>query len=183
MKHRSDEELIRECLNGNEGAWHALIDRYKSLIYSVPVRYRIPPQDAADIFQGVCIELYNELPKLREAGALRRWLITVAGHQCFHWKRRRQTRPEHNDEEELNNLAMDPEPALVEELQQLQLLRDAMEQLPPRCRKMIELLFFQDPPIPYAEVASRLGLATGSIGFIRGRCLAKMRKILEEQGF
>jgi hypothetical protein len=37
--------------------------------------------------------------------------------------------------------------------------------------------------VPYSEVARRLKLATGSIGFIRGRCLQRLKKILEEQGF
>jgi DNA-directed RNA polymerase specialized sigma24 family protein len=48
---------------------------------------------------------------------------------------------------------------------------------------MIELLFFENPPLPYAEVAQRLRLAQGSIGFIRGRCLERLKKILEAKGF
>ena len=28
-----------------------------------------------------------------------------------------------------------------------------------------------------------LGLATGSIGFIRGRCLKRLKKLLEQKGF
>ena len=47
---------------------------------------------------------------------------------------------------------------------------------------MIRLLFYEQPPLPYVEVARRLGLATGSIGFIRGRCLKRLQKELEEQG-
>jgi DNA-directed RNA polymerase specialized sigma24 family protein len=37
--------------------------------------------------------------------------------------------------------------------------------------------------LPYAEVATRLGLAEGSIGFIRGRCLKKLRQTLESMAF
>jgi hypothetical protein len=45
------------------------------------------------------------------------------------------------------------------------------------------MLFFEQPPVPYNEVAQKLGLATGSIGFIRGRCLSRLQKILGELGF
>jgi len=31
--------------------------------------------------------------------------------------------------------------------------------------------------------AKRLGLAVGSIGFIRGRCLQRLQKALEQMGF
>jgi hypothetical protein len=48
---------------------------------------------------------------------------------------------------------------------------------------MIRLLFYHQPPIPYQDVARRLGLATGSIGFIRGRCLERLARSLEKAGF
>jgi DNA-directed RNA polymerase specialized sigma24 family protein len=55
--------------------------------------------------------------------------------------------------------------------------------LPARCRQMITLLFFEHPPQPYNEVAEKLGLARGSIGFIRGRCLKRLKRILQDKGF
>jgi DNA-directed RNA polymerase specialized sigma24 family protein len=62
-------------------------------------------------------------------------------------------------------------------------VREAVGRLPVRCQEMMRLLFWEEPPIPYAEVARRLGLATGSIGFIRARCLDRLQKALEELGF
>ncbi|HLK18666.1 MAG TPA: sigma-70 family RNA polymerase sigma factor [Bryobacteraceae bacterium] len=179
----SDEELLQECLQGNEQAWGALIDKYRNLVYSVPVKYRMPPEDAADVFQAVWTDLFSELPRLRSAGALRSWLITVAGHKCYQWKRK----------ESIRNLGsspglepVDPQATFVDWRQQVereQMLRDAIEELPERCREMVRLLFYQQPPSPYKEVADRLGLAEGSIGFIRGRCLKKLRTALETMGF
>jgi DNA-directed RNA polymerase specialized sigma24 family protein len=58
-----------------------------------------------------------------------------------------------------------------------------MSQLPERCRKMMNMLFFEQPPRPYQEVAKELGLKEGSIGFIRGRCLQNLKKALEKCGF
>ena len=83
----TNTRLVEECLRGSEQAWNALLDRYKNLIYSIPVRYGAPPQDAADIFQAVCLDLFNELPRLRDANALQGWLIRVATHKCYHWKK------------------------------------------------------------------------------------------------
>ena len=62
------------------------------------------------------------------------------------------------------------------------MVREAIGQLPARCREMIELLFFEHPPVPYTEVARRLNLATGSIGFIRGRCLKRLKKAVGREG-
>ena len=178
-----DEKLVQECLAGDERAWNTLIDKYKRLIYSVPVKYGFSPDDAGDIFQNVCIDLFTNLSKLRKIESLRSWLITVATHKCFHWKK------QHKQDVELD--AMEQEvaeeiaaaPQVMQEIQEEQAVRDAIERLTPRCAQLVKLLFYEQPPVPYNEVAQKLGLATGSIGFIRGRCLNRLQKILAELGF
>ena len=180
----SDARLIRYCLNGDERAWAALIEKYKNLIYSIPLRYGASPDDAADIFQSVCVELLSELPRLRKRASFRSWLITVTAHQAFQWKRKTRRRAEDEltpaDEERLET---DPSPDVVEQLQREQVMREAIAELPPRCREMITLLFFSEPQLPYRDVARQLGLAVGSIGFIRGRCLKRLQRMLEDRGF
>jgi RNA polymerase sigma factor (sigma-70 family) len=181
----SNTRIVAECLAGDERAWSALLDRYKNLIYSIPLRYGMPLQDAADIFQAVCLDLFNELPRLRDPEALQGWIIRVTTHKCYHWKRRQINQQSGLDENGMENLsavhAIPPD--VLAEIEREQMVREAIGHLPPRCREMIELLFFEQPPIPYNEVARRLKLATGSIGFIRGRCLKRLKKLLEEKGF
>jgi RNA polymerase sigma factor (sigma-70 family) len=183
----SDEDLIRECVGGNEQAWSALIDKYKNLIFSIPLKYGASPEDAADIFQSVCLELFAELPRLRKTAAFSAWLITVTAHQSFHWKRKHIRRAERErtdvEAEELEALPTAVPADMIEEVQREQMVRDATARLPPRCQEMIRLLFFSEPAVPYREVARRLGLATGSIGFIRGRCLRRLQKTLQKMGF
>lgn len=180
----SDARLIRGCLNGDDRAWSALIEKYKNLIYSIPLKYGAGQQDAADIFQSVCLELFNELPRLRKVGAFRSWLITVTAHQAFQWKRRTRRRAEDEltpaDEESLETEAS---PDLLVQVEREQVLREAIAELPPRCRTIITMLFFQEPQVPYRDVARQLGLAVGSIGFIRGRCLKRLQRMLEGRGF
>jgi RNA polymerase sigma factor (sigma-70 family) len=178
-------KLVSACLAGDDRAWMVLVNRYKNLIYSIPIRYGVTPQDAADIFQTVCLDLFNELPRLRDADALQGWLMRVTTHKCYHWKRKRSSREDEFDEDSIDTLsAHEPiPPDMLAELEKDQLVRDAIEQLPARCQQMIELLFFEHPPIPYAEIARRLQLASGSIGFIRGRCLQRLKKVLEQKGF
>jgi RNA polymerase sigma factor (sigma-70 family) len=183
-RDESNARLVEQCLRGSEQAWHTLVDRYKNLIYSIPLRYGAPPQDAADIFQAVCLDLFNELPRLREAEALKGWLIRVTTHKCYHWKRQRGSQSAQWDEAALDGISSDaPAADMLAELEQEQLVRESVTKLPGRCKEMIHLLFFEHPPLPYAEVAARLRLARGSIGFIRGRCLKQLKQILEEKGF
>jgi len=180
----SDTRLIRSCLGGDERAWSALIEKYKNLIYSIPIKYGASPEDAADIFQAVCVELLSELPRLRKRASFRSWLITVTAHQAFQWKRKTRRRAEEElTPAEEERLETDPSPDLIEQVQREQVMREAIAELPPRCREMITLLFFSEPQLPYRDVARQLGLAVGSIGFIRGRCLKRLQRMLEGRGF
>jgi len=180
----SDTRLVRECLKGDDDAWSALIEKYKRLIYSVPVKYGFNADDANDIFQAVCLELLSELPKLRKPKALPKWLIQVASHKCFH-RRLQQQRTEVSDEVEKQPEETVPSQMeeILREAEEEQTLRDALSALAPRCRQLVEMLFFEEPARPYKDVAASLRIATGSIGFIRQRCLERLRKQLVEAGF
>jgi RNA polymerase sigma factor (sigma-70 family) len=180
-----DTRLVKECLANNEDAWSLLIDKYKALIYSIPVKYHLPPHEAADVFQATCAELLARLPELREPRALPKWLMQVAHHQCYRWKRQQQRLVSRDDEEQ-----RPPEPetpaiaeSMVQQTQEEQMLRDAMATLSPQCRHLVEMLFFEIPARPYNEVAAALGLAVGSIGFTRQKCMDRLRRQLAELGF
>ena len=86
----SDAALVKRCLSGQQEAWSQLIDKYKALIYSIPVKYGLPQQDAADVFQATCMELLTHLEDLEEPRALPKWLIQVAYHKCYHWRKQQQ---------------------------------------------------------------------------------------------
>jgi RNA polymerase sigma factor (sigma-70 family) len=180
-----DEWLVQGCIQGDPRAWEELIDKYKRLIYSIPIKYGASSADAADVFQAVCIEVLHSLPQLKKVQSLRSWLITVTIRQSYRWKRKQSNHVELDamEPEVAEGIAFTPPSETLAQLEQEQIVREVVAKLPPRHRELVQLLFFEQPPLPYAEIGRRLGLATGSIGFIRGRCLEKLRKALAEFGF
>jgi RNA polymerase sigma factor (sigma-70 family) len=179
----SNERLVKECRKGNEAAWSALIEKYKNLIFSIPIKFGLSRDDAADIFQAVCVDLLSSLSQLREPAALPKWLMQASYHKCLRWKKQRLNLvddPAEIEEQEASSEELPGE--MLSQLQREQILRDALTELPPRCQKMIHLLFFEEPPRPYNEIGKELGLATGSIGFIRSRCLKRLREQLAKEG-
>jgi RNA polymerase sigma factor (sigma-70 family) len=181
----TDERLVAECRKGNQDAWSALIEKYKNLIFSVPIKFGLPREDAGDIFQAVCLDLLSDLHQLREPRALPKWLMQMSYHKCLRWKKQRLVL--FDDPLEIEGVSEASSEELPEEMmfqvQREQMLRDAIASLAPRCHRMIAMLFFESPARPYQEVAKELGIATGSIGFIRGRCLRLLRQRLQKEGF
>jgi RNA polymerase sigma factor (sigma-70 family) len=182
----SDARLVRECLRGSEDGWAALLDKYKNLIFSIPIKQGMARDDAAEIFQRVCLLLLAELKHLRQPAALPMWLIRVTTHECLRWRRQEQPYVGREPGDAQLALAHDETPVpdeMLARLREEQMLREAVVALSPRCRQLVEMLFFENPARPYEEVARSLGLATGSIAFIRGRCLTRLRRQLEKMGF
>jgi RNA polymerase sigma factor (sigma-70 family) len=179
----SDAHLVAQCLKGEESAWELLIEKYKNLIFSIPLRYGFPEEDSADIFQNVCTDLLAELPCLREPQALAAWLIQVTRNKCFHRKRVLQRH-------EVQEIGHHDPPAptadpdnLVSQVQQEQLMREALADLPDQCRELVHMLFFETPPRPYDDVAKTLNLSRGSVSFVRKHCLNKLKERLERLGY
>jgi DNA-directed RNA polymerase specialized sigma24 family protein len=54
-------------------------------------------------------------------------------------------------------------------------LRAALAGLPP-CGRQLSAMLTADPPVPYAEISARLGIAVGSIGPTRARYLDRLRR-------
>jgi len=181
---RTDHQLVAACLGGDEAAWHELIERYTRLIYSIPLKLGLTREEATDIFQAVCLDLVNELPRVRDPQALPMWLMQVTRHKVVKWKRKsdRYVPDEGSRTEQLPAPDQDMPDSFITDLQKTEAVRDAVAALAPRCRQMVQMLFFEDTPRPYREVASELGVAVGSIGFLRSRCLDKLRTALERIG-
>jgi RNA polymerase sigma factor (sigma-70 family) len=173
---RSDPELVDACRRGDSRAWHELVRRYRRLVYGVPRIFGLQPADADEVFQQTFVSLLRSLPRLRDPERLEAWLVTTAKRNSLRLVRGTRRR---------NGLAVDlgrvegeftaPDPAReLEEHRQGERLMRAVEALGEPCRGLIAALF-ADPPRPYRDVAATLGLAIGSLGPMRARCLDRLR--------
>jgi RNA polymerase sigma factor (sigma-70 family) len=184
----SDAELIARCLEQDAAAWEALVRRYQRLISSIAFRFRLSVDDAADIFQSVCLVMLEQLPVLRQQTKLSSWLITITVRECWKFREKRGR----TDSLEAQEEETAPEPAdltqpLAEDalliIERQHLIREAVRSLSPVCQALIESLFYTDNPPSYAELSRQLGRPVASIGPTRGRCLASLKEALRDRGF
>lgn len=183
-----DDALVAQCRAGRQAAWSTLVRRYQRLVYTVPRRAGLSDDQAADVFQAAFSRLFEHLDRIDDASRVRAWLVTTARRETLRVIEESRRRvdlvsgPAGEDESDdpFDRIA-DPSPlpeALLAELQEHDRLRQALDRLEPRHRQLLELLFLQDEPPPYSEIAARLGIAEGSIGPTRARALEKLRTAL-----
>lgn len=174
---QEDALLVQACLEGNESAWNALIERYSRLIYSIPLRYGVPQALADEIFQETCLILLEKLDTLRDRARVSSWIITTTRRLCMqNWRQNKklQTTPIEED------MDFDSGEETVEhsmlQLEQQHLVYEALLNMTERDQALLRALYFDVPPRPYAEIAESLSIPVGSIGPLRARGLKKLRR-------
>ena len=185
----TESDLIERCLRGDDAAWRELISRYRGLIYSVPRRMGLGPDDAADVFQSVCVLLYPRLGSVRDPRRLGGWLLTTASREALRASRRarrdRPAVPPRSGDDEPSRLDVADASPLADEhreaIERAQILRSALLELSDRCRALLEA-FLREDDANYRDVARRLGIPIGSIGPTRARCFARLREVLRSKG-
>jgi len=183
-----DASLVARCLQGEAGAWAALVRRYQRLVYAIVTRAGLDEHAAADVFQTVFSRLIEHLPRLTQPDRLQAWIVTTAKREALRMRHLGQRTvsigsPDDAPGEGLEHSLPDDAP-LAEEalsaLQQLDLLRAGLDRLDARCRDLLLMLFGDEDERPaYDEVARRLAMPVGSIGPTRARCLGKLRQLVD----
>ena len=174
----TDADLVRACSRGDRQAWETLVRRYERLVFSVARRSGLDEDASADVFQRVFVSLVEHVNTLEQPDRLSAWLVTSAKREAWRAGRRvAAQRAVHAPEDQAAEVADTDRTAedQVLRLEEQDLVRRAVETLEGRCRDLMQLLFYSEEPLTYAEVAARLGIAEGSIGPIRGRCLERLR--------
>lgn len=183
-READDRELVRACLRGDEGAWDALIERYRRLMYSIPLQAGLSSELADEVFQHVALKLLESLDQVKDAKSLPKWIATCARRESWRLaKAERRAAHESVDEQaDLEDEGLEAHDDALARLEREHALTLALEEIGEPCESLLRALYMEDPPPAYQELAARLGKPVGSLGPTRARCLKKLGGLYERHG-
>src|SRR5256714_15230221 len=80
----SDSQLVARCRAGDQAAWGELVERFSRYVYAIAVQaFRLPEQDAEDVFQEVFARVFERLDTLRADEAIRPWIAQLTRRLCI----------------------------------------------------------------------------------------------------
>lgn len=177
--------LVRCAAAGDRTAWESLVEQYSRLIWSITLEFKLVESDAADVVQTTWLRLLEHIDRIHHPDRVGSWLAATARNECLRNLAARKRVVLGQDDAELATAALAvvaaPAPEVDERLladERDQVVRDALSRLPGRWQRLLEMLM-ADPPVPYTEISDQLGLPVGSIGPTRGRCLDRLRVLLQ----
>ncbi len=171
-KALKDYNLVKKAIeNGDQKAYAELMSRYKDSIYFMLLKMVNNRDDADDLTIEAFGKAFKNIRQYTPDYAFSTWLFKIATNNCIDFirKKRKQTFSidkgiETDDGGELNidikSNQPDPEENMMKK-QKVMMMRDVVERLKPRYRKLVELRYFQERS--YEEIADELSLPLGTV--------------------
>jgi RNA polymerase sigma-70 factor (ECF subfamily) len=166
--------------DGEVRAFDVIFDRHAGAAFSLAYRMCGRRATAEDVVQDAFLSLWRSGARYdRARGSVRSWVLSVVHNRAIDGFRReavKQARDVHDDGIAERMPAAQLTDAEVERRDDAQLVRGALEELPPDQRRVIELAYFGG--FTHSQIAELLELPAGTV---KGRMrlgLSKMRLAL-----
>jgi len=171
----SDNDLLRRYLDGEAGAFAALLGRYQQPLYGFLMRFTGNGALAEDVFQDTFLQVYRSASTVDPARPFRPWLFTVAANKARDALRRQKRHtttsldaPVASANQDSQSIYIDlmkseiPSPDEISmNLETRQAVQSIVEQLPDNAREVLSLSYFQE--LPHKEIAEILALPMGTV--------------------
>jgi RNA polymerase sigma-70 factor (ECF subfamily) len=179
--------LIERCLKGDQAAWETIVRMHRRKVFNIAYKFVGRHDQAEDLTQDVFLKLYRSLNTFDRRANFQTWLVSVSRNLCIdHYRSVRKEREVVNRDVDPADLTPPaPERSAQAELEQrdrVQLLRKALDKLPPSLRTAVMMRDIQE--MSYHDIAERLELPEGTVKsrINRGRTeLARQYRRLRDQ--
>jgi RNA polymerase sigma factor (sigma-70 family) len=164
---------------GDAVALDELVRVMTPVLWHVVRASRLTTEVAEDVVQTTWLSLVRSRASIHEPAAVGGWLTTTARREA--WKVARASgRALPVDDDELAHRLPDEASPEAEVMRRDgdDRLWAAVERLSERCQALLRIVAFEHRP-DYTSIAADLGMPVGSIGPTRGRCLQKLRSLVE----
>lgn len=165
-------EIVTRAGSGDEEAWESLVTRMSPLLWTVAKSFRLDEALARDVCQTVWVKLIESIGTIRRPDRIQAWLVTTCKREALRVKQA-QAMLEPIEVPEIPTDTPDIDSQLIGD-DDRRMVANAYARLDSRCRELLRL-FAINPPLGYREIAETMGVAIGSVGPIRQRCVQRLR--------
>jgi len=174
-------DAFRTWRAGDPAGLEQLVRLLTPTLWQLVRSYGLSRTAAEDAVQTTWLNLVRKADTVREPRAVAGWLSITARREA--WRLTRvDGRSAAMEPETITNLGDVPGPATPETLalagETARRLWRFVAMLPERCRRLLRVIAFDERP-DYGRLALELNMPVGSIGPTRGRCLKKLRDLME----
>ncbi len=182
---RDEQDLIKQCQQGNVQAFRHLVERYEDRIYALSCSIIGDREAARDAAQEAFVRAYKALDKFEGKSSFYTWLYRITTNVCLNIAQREQRRPDNISLEgmqEAREMALDrffgtdETENDIERMDIRAQIQKVLEYLSPDHRAVVVLKDIED--LSQEEIADVLDISVGTVKSRLSRARAHLRDLL-----
>lgn len=182
-----DKEIITRVLNGDQGLYSVLVDRYKTLVFTITLRYVKGREDAEELAQDVFIKAYRSLADFKGQSKFSTWLYTITTTTCITFLRKKRLDIHSLDNEAVFEKADQQDSSIsanqVEQKSRVNMVNEAIKMLNADDAQVLTLFYKGEQSLD--EIAVTMGKEPNAVKVqlhrARGRLKEKMQRFFSEE--
>lgn len=174
MDERTDQELVKACLEGERSAFAQLVERHQDSVFGLAVGMTRNREDAADMAQEAYIRAYKKLEQYNPDYAFRSWILRICANQTKNLFRKRIHR-RRAEEKALEQAAVEQD----ETHPDFEMLENSLAQLPPKLCAPLRLKYMEG--LSYDDIAKILGIGVSAAKMRTMRAKNQLAEILSHE--
>ena len=182
MQHKtSEDELIAEVLNGNQGAYAELVRRHQRFVFTLALRFTRSREDAEEVAQDCFVKAYRSLHNFQRTSKFSTWLYSIVYTTSMTFLRKRRLDTESIDNEasniQITSQVSDFRADQVEQKSKIGYLNKAIDLLLPDDAAIITLFYKGEQSLE--EIGQALGIEANTVKVKLHRARHRLREKLE----
>jgi RNA polymerase sigma-70 factor (ECF subfamily) len=183
----SDTEVISRVLTGDHNAYAILVERYKSYVFTLSLRFTKNREDAEEVSQDIFIKAYRYLADFKGTAKFSTWLYTIVNTTCITFLRKKRLDVQSLDDERTFEVADSQDSGFranqVEQKSRQEMVNQAIALLNPDDAEIITLFYKNEQSLEEIGQILRLEANTAKVRLHRARTRLKekMEKYFAEE--
>ncbi len=162
-----DTQLVRQSLEGDQGSFQTLVERYQSRLFALARHYTRNPVEIEDIVQDTFLKVYTRLDSFQHQSSFYTWIYRIATNTVLDFLKRRGRSPVQAVEDPEIVEAGPPDEAFMrpdarlEEDEIAEITQEVLAELPEIFRTVLVLREFEG--LAYQDIADMLEISIGTV--------------------
>ena len=173
----SDSEIISLVLKGDHNAYALLVERYKSYVFTLTLRFIKSREDAEEVSQDIFVKAYRSLADFKGTAKFSTWLYTIVNTTCITFLRKKRLDIKSLDDEKTFEVADNQDSGFranqVEQKSRLNMVNRAIALLSPDDAEIITLFYKNEQSLEEIGQILRLEVNTAKVRLHRARARLK----------
>ena len=178
----TDIDIISAVLSGNQQAYAQIVDRHKTFVFTLVLRYIKSREDAEEVTQDIFVKAYRALADFKGASKFSTWLYTIVTTTCISFLRKKKLEIRSLDNEKVLAAAQNKDSGMtangIEQKSRIAMVNNAIAMLNADDAEIVTLFYKGEQTLE--EIAHILGIESNNVKVRLHRARTRLKEKMQK---